>query len=96
MARRLKLSPTTVAGPRASDQTSMPVVLPYAPPPAPTRVPIGGATAGGGGIGSPAPHVVAGLELLALALLTLVLGRLPLDLTPWRSTLLASHPEHPD
>jgi hypothetical protein len=74
----------------------MPVVLPYAPPPAPTRVPIGGATAGGGGIGSPAPHVVAGLELLALALLTLVLGRLPLDLTPWRSTLLASHPEHPD
>ncbi len=92
---RLKLAPTTVTSP-AADPTSTPVMLPYAPPPAPTKAPVGGATAGGGGIGSPAPHVIAAVELLTLAFLTLILGRLPLDLTPWRATLLASHPEHPD
>jgi hypothetical protein len=72
------------------------VVLPYAPPPVQTRVPIGGASAGGVGVGSPAPHVVAAFEVLALAILTLVMGRFSLDLAPWRLMLPASHPEHPD
>jgi hypothetical protein len=60
-------------------------------------VPIGGATAGGGGgVGSFGPPVVAAFEVLALAVATLVLTRFSMDLVPWRSALWASRPEHPD
>lgn len=96
VARRLKLSPKPAVGPRAEPQL-MPEVVPYAPPPAQTRLPIGGATAGSsGGLGSPGPDVVAAFEVLALAFATFVLARFSLDLAPWRSTLLASPLEHPD
>jgi hypothetical protein len=67
----------------------------YAPP-AQRRLPIGGATAGGGGgLGSAAPHVAAVFAALALALATILLGRVSLDLASWRSTLLASLLERP-
>ena len=95
VARRLKLSPKAAAGARVTAPTAMPEVLPYAPPPAQTRLPIGGASAGGG-IGSPAPPVLAAFAVLALAFLTAVLGRFSLDMASWRSTLLASRLEHPD
>jgi hypothetical protein len=58
-------------------------------------LPVGGASAGGG-IGSPAPPVMAAFAVLALAFLTVVLGRSSQDVVSWRSTLLASRLEHPD
>jgi len=49
-----------------------------------------------GGIGSSVPPVVAPMRALALMFAMLVLGRLSLDLAPWRSTVFASRLEHPD
>jgi hypothetical protein len=67
----------------------------YAPP-AQTRVPLGGATAGaGGGLGSPAPPAAVVVAALVLSLAATLLARFSLDLASWRATLLASRLEHP-
>jgi hypothetical protein len=91
-SRRLErsLTPATPVSRRALSPRSTPEVALYAPPPQ-TRLPIGGAAAGGsGGLGSAAPPVAAVFAALALSLATIFFARFSLDLAPWRSTLLAS------
>jgi hypothetical protein len=95
-ARRLERSfrPAPPVSPRAA-RRSMSTVAAYAAPPQ-TRLPIGGASAGGsGGLGSAASPVAAVFGALGLALATILLARFSLDLASWRSTLLASGLERP-
>jgi hypothetical protein len=79
--------------PQAASTRSMPKVASDAPP-APTRLPIGGATSAGGG-GSTAPPVEAALATVALSLVAILFMRFSLDHATWRSTLLASRLEDP-
>jgi hypothetical protein len=87
--------PRSVARPGVGTPPPIPDVI-SSPPPVQTRLPVGGtAAAGGGGIGSAAPSVVAEFEALALAVAALLLARFSLDHATWRSRLFASRLEHP-
>ena len=87
--------PASVARPRADTPPPIPQALSSVPP-VQTRLPVGSAAAaGGGGVGSVAPSVLAAFEALALALATILLVRFSLDLATWRSTLLGSRLERP-
>ena len=86
--------PASVGRPRADTPPPISQALSSAPP-VQTRLPVGSAAAaGGGGVGSVAPSVLAAFEV-ALPLATILLVRFSLDLTTRRSTLLGSRLERP-
>ena len=86
--------PASVGRQRADTRRPIPQALSSVPP-VQTRLPVGSAAAaGGGGVGSIAPSVLAAFEV-ALALATILLVRFSLDLATWRSTLLGSRLERP-
>lgn len=82
---------------RAGSQRPIPPVLPYADPSARTPLPAGGGAtaAGSAGLGSAAPPVAPAFTALALALATVLLARLSLDLASCRSALLTSRLDRP-
>ena len=86
--------PASVGRPRADTPAPIPQALSSVPP-VQTQLPVGSAAAaGGGGVGSVAPSVLAAFEV-ALALATILLVRFSLDPATCRSTLLGSRLERP-
>jgi hypothetical protein len=88
--------PAPSVGRRAAAPPAVPAQATLSAPPEQTRLPIGGATAGGGGgLGSFAPPVAAWLATLALSLATILFARFCPDLPCWRSTRLTLRLENP-